>query len=117
MSVDVSDLIPKTFKVKLGEHEFDCFPPRMSHSLIISKMGDVIDNQSKYTAKDVQQLEADLDNVIGELIPDLKGVKLSMEHTMSVIEQMALNVEPADNKELRDNGVKFDGDPKAPTIG
>ena len=123
MGVTIEDLKPKNFKMKIAikdseeKLEIECKPLRLSHTLTIAKVGNVLQNPDGSTKQKIKEAEQDMDEVISELIPELTGISLDIRTTISIIEQMLETVEPADNKEIREKGVKFDTDPKAPKIG
>lgn len=113
MSVSIDDLQPKPFKVTIKGLELECKPPRLSHTLTLAKLGNIFQNTDKASKQDIVQAETDLDEVIGELIPELKGVNLDMSSTLDLVSQIMENIQPSDNKELEEKGVSFDTDPKA----
>ena len=117
MSITIDDLRPKNFIISVQGLELDCKPLKMSHALIMAKLGDVFKNPKSATKDDIRQAEADLEEVIGELVPQLKGVELEMSVLMDVMTQMMEHVQPSDNRELKDKGVTFDEGPKAETAG
>lgn len=112
MSVSIEDLKPKSFTITVKGVELECQPLRLSDALIISKVGKVFENPTDVSNEKIAEAEQDMDNVISKLIPELKDVQLDMGSTLEVITQLMSNVEPTDNKELREKGVTF-GDPKA----
>lgn len=112
MPLTIEDLKPKPVKIKLGGVELESKPLRLSHGLVVAKIGNVFQNTDKATREEIKQAEADMDEVIGDLIPELRGIELDMSTTMELIEQLMGSIEPADDKQLKDKGVKFDSDPK-----
>jgi glutamyl-tRNA reductase len=117
MSINVSDLQPKPFKITIKGIELESKPLRLSHALTVSKLGDIFQNSNKASKQEIKQAETDLDEVIADLIPDLKDIQLDITSIMELLEQLMGNIEPADNAELKEKGVKFDSDPKAERIG
>lgn len=117
MAINLEDLKPKTFKVKIRGNEIDCSPLRLSHALAVAKIGNVFQNPAEYNKEQIKQAEADMDDVIGELMPEIAGIKLDISNTIDVITQMMGQIEPSDNKELREKGVKLTADPKAERTG
>lgn len=117
MSVSLSDIQPKPFIINIKGVELSCNPLRLSHALILTKIGNVFQNTDDATKETIKQAEQDMDEVIAELIPELQGTQLDVGSIMEVIAQMMDTIEPSDNKELREKGVKFDSDPKAQKIG
>lgn len=115
--LSIEDLKPKSFKVNVKGVELDCKPLRMSHTLVISKIGDIFQNISKSKVEDIKQAEKDMDEVVADLIPDLKGIELDMQSTLDLITEMMKQIQPADNKELNDKGVEFNTDPKVEKLG
>lgn len=113
----IDDLRPKEFTINVKGVELRCKPPRLSHVLTISKVGQVFQEPEKATADAIKQAEIDMDSVIGELIPDLKGVQVDVSATLEIITQLMEQVQPTDNKELADKKVQFDTDPKVQGIG
>lgn len=117
MSVTIQDLQPKPFNVEIKGLTLECKPLRMSHALAIAKIGNVFENAKEASTQSMKQAERDMDEVIGELIPELKGVQLDIGATLQLITQMMEQIQPSDNKELDEKGVKFDTDPKAQVTG
>lgn len=117
MALTIDDLKPKKFKVTVKGVELECSPLRMSHTLVVSKVGDIFNNIGDATRAQISQAEKDLDEVIGELIPELKDIQLDMQATIDLITEMMENVSPSDNKELAEKGVTFDTDPKVEKAG
>jgi len=124
MSVTVADLQPKPFKVSIKvkgtdeKVEVDCSPLRLSHALQVSKIGNIFNDSANTTPQQLKQAEEDMDVVIAELMPELKGIKLDIGAIMEVIEQLMASVQPSDNKELREKGVNLEGsDPKTSKTG
>lgn len=112
MALTLEDLQPKSFVIKIKDIELKCKPLRLSHTLILAKVGDVFQNISNATAETIEQAEKDIDKVFSDLIPELKGMQLDMQATVDVITQMMEQIQPSDNAELNRKGVKFDDDPK-----
>lgn len=117
MSITINDLSPKPFKVNIKGLELTSQPLRLSHALVLTKIGNIFQNIEGAKKAEITQAEKDLDEVIGELIPELKDVKLDMATTLSLIEQLMSTIEPDDNKELKEKGVSFNSDLKAQTTG
>jgi hypothetical protein len=117
MALTIEDLRPKPFKINIKGVEVDCKPPRLSHMLVISKVGEAFQNISTASRETIQQSEKDFDWVVSELIPELKDIELDMQSVIDIITQVMEQVQPEENKELADKGVKFDTDPKAEKIG
>lgn len=117
MPITIEDLEPKNFKINLKGLELDSKPLRLSHALMAAKLGNIFQNPDKVTKEQIKQAETDLDELIGELIPELSNKKLGMSTTLELLTQLMEHIEPADNKELREKNVKFDTDPKVPRTG
>ena len=118
MSVSLDDLQPKPFIIKIKEHEIECKPLRLSHTLILSKIGETFQNPKESSSQEMKQAEKDLDFMIGELMPLLSGVELGMSEILEVIQQMMDTVEPSDNKELKKRNIQFgENDPKGKKTG
>lgn len=115
--MSIEDLQPKSFTVNIKGVELTCKPLRLSHTLIVAKIGDVFQNLNIIDKEQIKQAEKDMDEVVAELIPELKDIQLDMQSTIDLITQMMEQVEPSDNKELNAKGVKFNTDPKAETNG
>lgn len=117
MALTIDDLKPKSFKVNVKGVELECQPLRLSDALSLAKIGDVFSNSANYGRSDFETAEADLESVVGKLVPELAGVKLDINSSLELITQMMQTIEPEDNKELKDKGVSFETDPKAGKIG
>lgn len=108
----IEDLRPKKFTITIRGVELQCSPLRMSHALIVAKIGEIFVDPKAAKAADIKQAQKDLDEIIGELIPDLKDIELNMDDTLQLITQLTDSNQPTDNQYLKEAGVKFD-DPKA----
>lgn len=113
----IEDLKPKSFKVNIKGVELECKPLRMSHTLVISKIGEIFQNIGASSKEQIKQAEADMDEVVADLIPELSGIELDMQSTLDLITEMMAHIQPADNKELNDKGVEFNTDPKVEKLG
>ena len=117
MALTLQDLQPKNFKINIKGVEVDCKPPRLSHTLIISKVGETFKNVSKTSRQELVQAEVDFDWVVEELMPDLKGIQLDISSIIEIIEKLLDEIEPDENQTLKEQGVSIDTDPKAEKIG
>lgn len=115
MGLTVQDILPKPFTVTIKGVDLECKPLRLSHALIVGKLADVFNNPKEYTAKDIKLAEADIDDVIGEIMPELKGAQLGMTEIASIVTQLMSSVRADDDIELNEAGVRFENDPKAQT--
>lgn len=104
--------MPKNFTITVKGVELQCKPLRLSHALIVSKIGNVFQAPKDFNSKEIKQAEIDLDDVLTDLIPELKGISLGINDTVELITQLMDNVQPTDDKEVKDAGVRFDTDPK-----
>lgn len=118
MPLTIDDLKPKKFKVYISvpnEEEkvvLDSKPPKLSHVLILSKVGKIFEDSSNASMQEIKQSEKDFNHVIADLIPELDGVEVSMSATLEIITQIMEQIEPDDNKQLKESGVSFNKDPK-----
>lgn len=117
MALTIDDLRPKDFKINIKGVEVDCKPPRLSHTLVLSKVGEIFKNIQTASKEDIVKAEQDFDWVVSELIPELGDIKLDIHSVIDVITQLMSQIEPDENIELQEKGVKFDSDPKAEKIG
>lgn len=117
MSLSVSDLIPKDFKITIKGVEVTSKPPKLAHMLVLSKVGNLFQNINEAKRDDILSAQEDFDWVVTELIPELKDVELDMQASIDLITEIMKQVQPEENKELAEMGVKFDTDPKAEKVG
>ena len=108
----IEDLKPVKFKINIRGVDLNCSPLRLSHALIVAKIGEVFQDPKSAKSADIKQAQADMDEVIAELIPELQGIELDMTDTIDLITQLTDSNVPTDNKFLKESGVQFD-DPKA----
>lgn len=119
--MSASDLQPKRFKIKIQANEYWCNPPRLSHRLIIGRIQPLFqaaDDMSKgiqteVTAEQMLQYEKDLDTMIQDLVPELKGISLDILDIAEIITQLMESMLPQESKELKDAKVEID--PKVPS--
>lgn len=113
MALTIDDLRPKKFTVTISGIQLKCSPLRLSHALIVAKVGEVLQNPTKKTTEEIKQAETDMDDLILDLIPELGDVKLDIDAFMELLPQLTKSNEPSENKELEEKGVSFDStDPK-----
>lgn len=113
MSASIQDLQPKEFDITIKGVKLRCKPLRVSHALVVTKLGDIFSNPKDYNTKQIRQAQADLDEVIGDLVPELKGIELGYEETAELIGQMMDGTQPEDDAKLKEAGVEFEvSDPK-----
>lgn len=117
MGLTIEDLKPKTFEIIVQGVKLNCKPLRLSHALVISKIGEVFKDTKSASKQEIKQAEVDMDEVIAELIPELKGIELDISNLMDLITQLMEHIQPSDNKELSDKGVQFNDDPKVEKNG
>lgn len=113
MSVTLDDLQAKNFIIEVKGVQLNCAPLKLSHALIMSKLGSIFENANKATSDEIKQAEKDLDGVLEEIIPVLKGKVFDMNFKMEVLTKVMESIQPDDNKELEANGVQLPTDPKA----
>lgn len=116
MPLTIEDLKPKPFKITVKGVDLMCQPLRLSHALIIAKIGDVFADPKLATKESIQSAEKDIDEIIAELIPELAGISLDMGSILAIITQLGSHNEPSDNAELNERGVNLNPDPKATPI-
>lgn len=109
MSVTIEDLKPRNFTVNVRGVALECKPPRMSHALITQRAGKVFSKPDEYTVEQIREAEKDLDSVIDELVPDLRGVSLELDIMIEIIEAIQKHSEPSDNQELNESKVTTAG--------
>ena len=117
MSIGLSDLQPKPIQVTIKGVELTSKPLRLKHALTLAKIGAVFEDASKATSQEIDRAQAEVDSVFAELIPELKDIELDMSATMELLQQLMSNIEPSENKELNESGVKIDSDPKVQVTG
>lgn len=117
MALTIDDLKPKNFKIKVKGVEIESKPPRLSHTLVISKVGETFKDIKSADRKQIEQAEKDFDWVVAELMPELKDIPLDMQAVIDIITELMEQVAPEENRELNEKGVKFNTDPKVGVIG
>lgn len=117
MALTIDDLIVKDTIIEVEGVKLNCKPPKMSHLLVLNKIGEGFKNIANLSREEIISLENDFEWVINDLIPELSGKVLQIQVMLDVITQIMEQVEPEENKELAEKGVKFDTDPKAEKIG
>lgn len=113
----IDDLQPKNFNIEIRGVSLECKPLRLSHALSLNKLGEIFKNPTEMSKAKVSQAEQELDEVIGELIPELKGKQLDLQTTLELLTKLIETISPDDNKELSAAGVEMNTDPKAERIG
>jgi hypothetical protein len=117
MALSISDLQPKDFKINIKGVEVTCRPPKLSHMLVLSKVGNLFQNINEAKREDILSAQEDFNWVVSELIPELKDIELDMQSTIDVITEIMKEIQPEDDKKLAEMGVSFDADPKAERVG
>jgi hypothetical protein len=112
VSVDITDLIPKPLKITIKGLEIEAKPLRLSHALTLAKVGTVFQDLEKASKPDLKAAEEELDEIIGELIPELAGHALDINVQMELIGKLMETITPSENKELNESKVSLPDDPK-----
>lgn len=111
MSLSIEDLKPKETKITVRGVELVAKPLTLAQALIISKAATIFSNSADVSREEITQAESDLDAVISEVIPEI-SFSLDMVTKMELIEKLLESIQPEDNKELKDNGVEVNSNPK-----
>ena len=117
MALTIADLQPKDFKINIKGVELNCKAPKLSHMLVLSKVGELFQNIKEAKREDILAAQGDFDWVVSELIPELNETQLDMQSSIDLITQVMAQVQPQESKELAEKGVSFDTDPKAEKVG
>jgi hypothetical protein len=117
MALTVADLQPKEFKLTIKGVEITSRPPKLSHMLVLSKVGNLFQNINDAKREDILTAQEDFNWVVDELIPELKGTELDMQSSIDLITEIMKQVQPEENIQLAEQNVKFDTDPKVPKVG
>lgn len=117
MALTIADLQPKEFKVIVKGVEVTCKPPKLSHMLVLSKVGNLFQNINDSNRQQILEAQEDFNWVVAELIPELKDTELDMQATIDLISEIMKQIQPEESKELAERGVKIDTDPKVQGVG
>lgn len=117
MALTIEDLKPQSFTITVKGVDLTCKPPRLSHILVISKVGEAFKDVNKLSRKEIAQTQEDFDWVIDELVPEIAGIELEMQESVDVLTQIMEHISPAENRELTEKGVSLGVDPKVEKIG
>jgi hypothetical protein len=117
MALTVQDLQPKDFKINVKGVELTCKPPKLSHMLVLSKVGNLFQDINSASRENILSAQSDFNWAISELIPELQDIDLDMQSTIDIITEIMKQVQPEENIELEQKGVKFDTDPKVEKVG
>jgi hypothetical protein len=85
--------------------------------LIMTKVGEVMQNSKTATKQDIKDAEVNIDEVVHELIPALIDIQLDASLLLDLIPQIMEHIAPSDNEYLDKNGVKVDESPKVEKAG
>jgi len=103
----VEDLQPKPFTVTIKGMEYESKPLRLSHALMVSKIGAIFNDVRNSNLKETKQAETDLDLIIADLIPDIKDAHLDLLTVMDLLAQLMDSVQPTEQQELEDNNIEI----------
>jgi len=110
MSVNIEDLQPKSFKVSIKGQEVDCKPPKLSHLLLVTKLGKVFENAQSANREQIVEAEKDFEFVIGELMPELDGLVMDPGMVTEVLTQIMEQVMPEETKALKEHNIEVNGE-------
>jgi hypothetical protein len=85
--------------------------------MIVSKIGTIFNDPASATKQQIKQAEADLDELIAELIPDLKDIQLDVSSITEAISGMMQGIQPTEQQELEEHNIEFDSEKKVERDG
>lgn len=117
MSLTLEDLQPKEKEITINGVQLIAKPLKLSHALILTQLGEIFQNPKNASVDEIKKAEKNVENLIGDVIPELSGKELDMDTTIKIISELMKTIQPSDNAELIEKGVSFNADPKAEKIG
>jgi len=113
MALTIDDLKPKNFTITIKDVEIECIPLKVSHVMLLQKVGLIFSDVKNATTQQIKDAETDLYSIIEEVSPTLKDAQLDFNSVFEYIEQLMAGVETSETKEIKSSGVTFTKDPKA----
>lgn len=115
--IQPSDIIPEQSEIEVRGVKYKVKPQKLYHALMITKFGSTFENIAKLTAQQAKQLDNEVNQLINELVPELASTELTPTEIMEVLAHIMFSSQPSEVKELQDEGIAVNNDPKAEVAG
>lgn len=112
--IDLDALAPKPRKLKFGGNTFELLPPKTRHVLRLGFLGQKMQDMDSLTNEQTDQLIADLEAEIKEVVPELKEASLNASQLMELLTVIVEMGMPNQADELKKRGITVDSQKKAP---
>lgn len=116
VDLDLDTLVRPSKKIKLGGQIITITPPDLETLFKVAKIGGELEKAQKslsdLSEEQAVELYNNLREAFDELVPELKGHKLSYEQIFALLDMIVDMSMPADVSELEKRGIKLDSDQK-----
>lgn len=111
--IDLDALAPKPRKLKFGGNTFELLPPKTRNVLRLGFLGQKMTDMDSLSTEQTDQLIADLEAEIKEVVPELKDAQLNASQLMELLTVIVEMGMPNQADELKKRGITVDSQKKA----
>lgn len=111
--IDLDALAPKPRKLKFGGNVIELQPPKTRNVLRLGFLGQKMTDMDSLTNEQTDQLIADLEAEIKEVVPELKDAQLNASQLMELLTVIVEMGMPNQADELKKRGITVDSQKKA----
>jgi hypothetical protein len=112
--IDLDALAPKPAKIKFGGKTIEVQPPKVRHVLRLGFLGQKMQDLADLTDEQADQLIADLENEIKQVIPELAEASFNASQLMELLTLVVSMGMPDQAETLKAKGITVDSQKKAP---
>ena len=112
--VDLDALAPKPAKIKFGGKVIEVQPPRTRHVLRLGFLGQKMQNLADLTDDQADQIIADLENELKQVVPELAEAQFNASQLMELLTLVVSMGMPEQADALKAKGITVDSQKKAP---
>lgn len=114
--VDLNELMPQGVTIKFGNppRDIDIPQPRTGQLLRLGALGQKMQTVNTEDPEAADQLDADMDKLLYEIIPELNNEPLHTAQKLKLFEILTEMAMPEQMDELKKRGITLD--PKAPAL-
>ena len=112
--LDLDSLAPEPKKIKFEDNIIEALPPKMGELMALMKLGQKLQEATPETT-DYEPLVAEMQTIIGRVIPELAGKSLSIGQLLAIQALISEMSTPKQTEALTKAGIDITSDEKKTT--